>query len=115
MARISLMILAVMAALWMAFPTTVESGTEMGFVAGTPDPNVYKVTVELGWPLTWLSRERSTNEAAGYDETELGGFQFVNLMIHTLAIIIPLLAVYWVSKSGHFAKKENATGPEPPS
>ncbi len=115
MARISLMILAVLAALWMAFPTIVESGTEMGFVAGTPDPNVYKVTVELGWPLSWLSRERSTNEAAGYDETELGGFQFVNLMIHTLAIIIPLLAVYWVSKSHRRDNKESAMGPEPAS
>jgi hypothetical protein len=107
MARISLVILAVLAVLWMAFPMIEESGTEMGIAPGTPDPNVYKTTLDFGWPLTWITSERSWNQAAGYDDTELGRFQLVNFVIHTLAILTPLLAVHWMSGSSRLTKRED--------
>ena len=59
---------------------------------GTPNPNVYKTTIDFGWPLTWITWEHSWNQAAGDDETELGGFQLINFVIHTLAILTPLSA-----------------------
>ena len=52
---------------------------------GTPDPNVYKTTLDFGWPLTWITWEHSWNQAAGDDETELGRFQLINFVIHTLS------------------------------
>ena len=51
---------------------------------GTPDLNVYKTTLGFGWPLTWITWEHSWNQAAGDDETELGRFQLINFVIHTL-------------------------------
>ena len=82
---------------------------------GTPNPNVYKTTLGFGWPLTWITWEHSWNQAAGYDETELGGFQLINFVIHTLAILAPLLTVYWLSRSGSFAKRENSAKATLPS
>jgi hypothetical protein len=109
MARISLVILAVLAVLWMAFSMIEESGTEMGFAPGTPDPNVCKTTLDFGWPLTWITWERSWNQAAGYDDVELGRFQLVNFVIHTLAILTPFFVVYWLSRFRSLAKRENAS------
>ena len=41
-----------------------ESGTEIGFALGTPDPNVYKTTLGFGWSLTWITWEHSWNQVA---------------------------------------------------
>jgi hypothetical protein len=89
--RIALLILAFLALLWMLFPMIHEQGTEMGFAAGGPDPNVYKTTYLFGWPLTWITWERSWNQAEGYDESEVAAFHALNLVAHLLVIAAPLL------------------------
>ena len=100
MIRIILLILAGFALLWMTLPQIHWQGTEIGFAPGSPDPNVYKSTYLLGWPLPWISWERSWNESAGYDETAFGSLHVSNLAIHMLAILAPLLIFYWFSRSG---------------
>jgi hypothetical protein len=91
MLRLTLIILAVIALIWMIAPMVHDEGTEMGFAVGGPDPNVYKTTFLFGWPLTWITWERSWNEAAGYDKSSVASFSVVNFVIHVSAIAVPLL------------------------
>ena len=76
-----------------------EEGTEIGFAAGSPDPNVYKTTYLFGAPLTWISWERSWNEAAGYDESKVAMFNLLNLLAHLLVIAAPVLLCIWASRT----------------
>ena len=91
MVRLALVLLALAALIWMLVPLIGSEETEMGFVAGGPDPNVYKTTCFFGWPLTWITWERSWNEAAGYDDSKFAPFSPLNFVIHLLAIAVPLL------------------------
>jgi hypothetical protein len=98
MTRIALVIFAAAAVLWMALPQILDQATEIGFEPGSPDPNVYQTSYLVGWPLTWISWERSRNEAAGYDDAGFGRFHIFNFAIHVLAILTPLLLLYWLSR-----------------
>ena len=100
MTRIVLVIVAFLAVLWMVLPQVHESGTEIGFAPGSPDPNVYKTTWSFGWPLAWIAWERSWNAAAGYDEAGFESFRVLNLAAHVAAILAPLLLLYRSSRSG---------------
>jgi hypothetical protein len=100
MTRIALVIVAFLAVLWMILPQVHESGTEMGFPPGSPDPNVYKTTWSFGWPVAWIAWERSWNAAAGYDEAGFRSFKFLNLAVHVAAILAPLLLLFRLSRSG---------------
>ena len=91
MLRLALITLSGVALIWMGVPMVHDEGTEMGFAAGSPDPNVYKTTYLFGWPLTWITWERSWNEAAGYDESGVASFSVVNFVVHVSAIAVPLL------------------------
>ncbi len=82
----------------MALPQIPDQATEIGFEPGSPDPNVYQTRYLVGWPLTWISWERSRNEAAGYDEAGFGRFHIFNFAIHILVILTPLLLLYWLSR-----------------
>ncbi len=89
--RIVLAILTGLAVVWMMVPQVHSQGTEIGFAPGTPDPNVYKTSYLMGWPLPWGCWERSVNEAAGYDESGFGPLHPLNFALHILAILVPLL------------------------
>ena len=89
--RIVLVMLAALALVWIAFPQVHWEGTEIAFAPGTPDPNVYKTSHLFGWPLTWISWERSWNNAAGYNEAGFGAFYPFNFGIHVFVILFPLL------------------------
>ena len=96
MVRIALIILAVLAILSMALPAERFDATEIAFAPGDPDPNVYTSTIDFGWPLPWISRVNSRNEAAGYDETEFKLFRPLNFTIHILAILTPVAVHFWL-------------------
>ena len=109
MLRLALGILTILALLWMIVPMVQEEGTEIGFAAGSPDPNVYKTTYLFGAPLTWISWERSWNEAAGYDESRVAMFNLLNLVAHLLVIAAPVLLFVKVSRT---ASRKSAVATE---
>ncbi len=100
MLRLVLVTLAIVALLWMIVPMVHDEGTEMGFAPGGPDPNVYKTTYLFGWPLTWISWERSWTEGAGYDESRIASFQSLNCVVHLLAIAVPVLLLIRSLRTG---------------
>ena len=96
MLRVALFTITVVSIIWMAWPGWHDEATEMAFTPGTPDPNVYKTTYLLGWPLPWIGWARAWNEAAGYDELSMESFSFFNFVIHVFAITAPMLAyLHW--------------------
>jgi hypothetical protein len=99
MLRLALVILTILTLLWMIVPMVQEEWTEMGFAAGSPDPNVYKTTYLFGAPLTWISWERSWNKAAAYDESKIAMFNLLNLVAHLLVIAAPVLLCIWASRT----------------
>ena len=104
--RILLVLLALLGILWMALPLVHEQGTEMSFMAGSPDPNVYTRTWEFGSPLTWISWERAWNEAAGYDDTGFRGFGAVSFLIHLIVCVTPMLVLRRLSRHRWAADSE---------
>ena len=89
--RENALVVAVLALVWIGFPSIHMQGTEMAFPAGSPDPNVYKITYLYGWPLSWLSWERSWNDAAGYDESGFRSLDVTYCLIHVSVIAAPVL------------------------
>jgi hypothetical protein len=99
LALVMLAILSVLAVLWMVLPVERFDATEIGFDPGDPDPNVYTSTMDLGWPLPWISWVSSGNEAAGYDESEFKLFRPLNFTVHVLAILTPLAVLLWMRRA----------------
>jgi hypothetical protein len=110
MLRVALVILVLLALLWMIVPMIHEQATEMGFPAGSPDPNVYTTTYLFGSPLTWISWERSWNEAAGYDESEIASFNPLNLVAHLLVVAAPVLVTIRVLRTANRRPSDNGEG-----
>ena len=86
---------SICAVLWAIVPLVQESGTEMAFTPGSPDPNVYQTTYSFGPPLVWLRWERSWNDAAGYDESRVAMFNVWNFGAHVLVFVTPVLLGLW--------------------
>ena len=99
MIRLALLILIVFAVLWMAVPMGHSASTEIGFLPGDPDPNVYTSTLDFGGSLSWISWESSRNEAAGYHESEFHSFHPLSFTVHILLIVTPLLLLYLASRA----------------
>ena len=110
MFRVALVVLALLALLWMIVPMVHEEWTEIGFPAGSPDPNVYKTTYLFGWPLSWISWERSWNKAAPYDESRVASFKLLNLVAHLLVVAAPVLVLVRFSHTANRGKSNNAKG-----
>lgn len=98
MNRIVLLLLSALATISMLFPCIETSGTEIGFPAGSPDPNIYSTTLTFGLPLEWLICELSLNTAAGYDETTFRLFDVRFSLIYVASIAAPLLLALRVSQ-----------------
>jgi hypothetical protein len=101
--RIIILVIAGLALVWMVFPQIQWQGTEMGFVQGTPDPNIYRTTYLPGWPLPWIAWEQSWNEAAAYSETDIHSFRLLSFTVHLLAILLPSLELYRMSRSARMS------------
>ena len=108
MNRIVLLLLSALATLSMLFPCIETSGTEIGFLAGSPDPNIYSTTLTFGLPLEWLIWERSLNAAAGYDETTFRLFDVRLCLIYVASIATPLLVALFVGRQTRRRCRESA-------
>jgi hypothetical protein len=89
MMRKAAMIAGILACVWMILPEIRASATEMGFEAGSPDPNLYRTTIELGWPLSWVEVERDRQETRNRDEYRIRYIDPLNLVVHLVAIWVP--------------------------
>ena len=99
MLRLAAVLLAVIALIWKFLPATEIGGTEIAFDADGPDPNVYNTTRLFGSPLSWITWDRSWNEAAAYDESRFMSFSPVNFVIHLLAVLAPVCLFVWLRTS----------------
>jgi hypothetical protein len=96
--RILALLLAVLAFVSLVYPQSETGSTMMGFPPGSPNPNTHTTTYTHGWPLPWLTWKHSWNESRGTESSGLHSLNRVNLIVHTLSIVVPA-SLFFLTRS----------------
>ena len=96
--RILALLLAVLAFVSLVFPQSETWSNLLASPPGWPDPNTKTTTYTVGWPLPWCTWEHSWNESRGTKSSGLDSFNLVNLIVHTLSIVVPA-SLFFLTRS----------------